>query len=332
VKFVPPTVVNGLVYCPTGGVNSADSTDGLGSIVVYGLLSPSLGTPTNLAALRSSATNIHLTWTDNAADETLYQVERSSNGGSSWTVLGFTPNGTPSFDDTTFAEAQQYLYRVKPINGPSSGSYSASAAVSTIAPGVTASSFTWQNFPQRLTFTFDQDVSASLSPADVQLQNTTTSTAIPTASISMDWDAATKTATFTFSTQPSGALFDGNYQATLLAAGITNSSGMPMASDYVTNFFFVNGDANHDGTVDVSDLGILATNWQTTTGKNYQLGDFNYDGLVDVGDLGILATNWQNTLPPPLPAAPPSSSPFATRPLTHRTDTDSAAIIDGILM
>jgi hypothetical protein len=326
VKFVPPTVINGLVYCPTGGVNSADGTDGLGSIVVYGLLAPSLGTPTNLAALRSSATNIHLTWTDNAADETFYQVERSRNGGSSWTVLGFTPNGTPSFDDTTFAAGQQYLYRVKPINGPSSGSYSASAAVSTIAPGVTASSFTWQNFPQRLNFTFDQDVSASLSTADLQLQNLTTATAIPSASISMTWDAPTKTATFTFSTQPSGALFDGNYQATLLSAGITNASNTPMASDYATAFFFLNGDANHDAIVDVSDLGILATNWQATSGKNYQLADFNYDGLVDVSDLGILATNWQKSVPatgplaaatgasltPPTPAsALVSAAPFA---------------------
>jgi hypothetical protein len=43
--------------------------------------------------------------------------------------------------------------------------------------------------------------------------------------------------------------------------------------------------------VDVTDLGILATNWQST-GRSFSQGDFNYDGIVDVTDLGILATNW----------------------------------------
>lgn len=53
----------------------------------------------------------------------------------------------------------------------------------------------------------------------------------------------------------------------------------------------VAGDANSDGKVDVTDLGILATNWQMT--GDYTNGDFNFDGFVDVSDLGILATNWQ---------------------------------------
>ncbi len=51
------------------------------------------------------------------------------------------------------------------------------------------------------------------------------------------------------------------------------------------------GDANLDGQVDISDLGSLATNWQTSgvwTG-----GDFDYSGFVDISDLGKLASNWQ---------------------------------------
>jgi hypothetical protein len=52
----------------------------------------------------------------------------------------------------------------------------------------------------------------------------------------------------------------------------------------------------------VSDLGILATNWQGT-GKTFLQGDFNYDGVVDVTDLGILATNWQKSLPVAAPIA-----------------------------
>ncbi len=67
------------------------------------------------------------------------------------------------------------------------------------------------------------------------------------------------------------------------------------------------GDANRDRTVDISDLGILATNWQGS-GKTFVQGDFNYDGIVDISDLGILATNWQKTL------VAFSASPTGVRP------------------
>jgi hypothetical protein len=54
----------------------------------------------------------------------------------------------------------------------------------------------------------------------------------------------------------------------------------------------VSGDANEDGKVDVSDLGILAANYGTNAGATWRLGDFSHDGRVDVSDLGILAANY----------------------------------------
>jgi hypothetical protein len=54
----------------------------------------------------------------------------------------------------------------------------------------------------------------------------------------------------------------------------------------------ISGDANNDGNVDVSDLGILAANYGITAGGAWELGDFNDDGSVDVSDLGILAANY----------------------------------------
>ena len=52
------------------------------------------------------------------------------------------------------------------------------------------------------------------------------------------------------------------------------------------------GDANLDGTVDSSDLGILARNWKHT-GTIWAQGDFNYDDSADSADLGIIARNWK---------------------------------------
>jgi hypothetical protein len=58
------------------------------------------------------------------------------------------------------------------------------------------------------------------------------------------------------------------------------------------------GDANFDNQVDITDLGILATNWQTAPADDWRGGDFTFDDFVDITDLGILATNWQVGVPP----------------------------------
>ena len=55
------------------------------------------------------------------------------------------------------------------------------------------------------------------------------------------------------------------------------------------------GDASGDGIVDVSDLGILATNYDAGNSYGWSDGDFTGDGSVDVNDLGILATNYGNS-------------------------------------
>ena len=79
---------------------------------------------------------------------------------------------------------------------------------------------------------------------------------------------------------------------------ITNFLGDPVDADTILVRYTYLGDANLDGQVDISDLGRLATAWQTAgvwTG-----GDFNYDAFIDISDLGILATNWQVGVGAPL--------------------------------
>jgi len=145
---------------------------------------------------------------------------------------------------------------------------------------------------QRLSFAFDRDIAASLGTDDLILQNVSTGQTIPASELSLSYAAATNTATFIHS----GVLPDGNHRATILASGVGTPQGAPLAADYSLNFFFLNGDANHDRHVDVPDLVIFATNWQAS-GKTFGDGDFNYDGSVDAADLGILAASWQKVLP-----------------------------------
>ena len=76
----------------------------------------------------------------------------------------------------------------------------------------------------------------------------------------------------------------------------TNSVGDSAASSsaIATTKVALAGDANLDGIVDVTDLGIVSSNWQQA-GKNWSTGDFNGDGVVNVADLGMFATNWLRT-------------------------------------
>ncbi len=103
----------------------------------------------------------------------------------------------------------------------------------------------------------------------------------------------------------------GNYQFwtshNYLADGIHFS---PAGGNYLGNLLYnaflhdgatltaTPGDANLDGKVDISDLGMLATNWQQHTA--WSGGDFNNDGFVDISDLGLVATNWQSGVTNPL--------------------------------
>ena len=84
------------------------------------------------------------------------------------------------------------------------------------------------------------------------------------------------------------------------------------------------GDVNGDLTVDVVDLGLLATNWKkgnaTWNGAldsalipgnkimGWNAADFNGDKTVDVVDLGLLATNWKKSIAAPVQPTPEPAS------------------------
>ena len=121
------------------------------------------------------------------------------------------------------------------------------------------------------------------------------------------------TAVFTLATD----LGDGNYTATL-------SKGSTLADDVPMSFFVLNGDANHDRTVDFSDLLILAKNYGKTGGLTAADGDFNYDGSVDFSDLLLLAKKYGSTL-----AAPAAAAASLQAPTTQTTRRRIASDVVG---
>jgi hypothetical protein len=79
------------------------------------------------------------------------------------------------------------------------------------------------------------------------------------------------------------------------------------------------GDANFDGTVNVGDLGVLATNYGLT--GDWSKGDFTFDGKIDVGDLGQLATFYGTSIPTG------SSSAIAANPQATVAVPEPASLI-----
>jgi hypothetical protein len=191
-------------------------------------------------------------------------------------------------------------------------------------PKVTASTFTFETAPVRLTFTFDQDVSASLAASDFFIRKTDgTGQIIPTL---LPYDAANNRITLTLPGIPA----DGRYVVTLASTGIINPTGGQLdgdangtpGPDFDFNFFVLTGDANHDGSVDFLDLAKLAQSYNIADGlRTYSTGDFNYDGNTDFLDLALLAQRYNTALP----TAPVGAAIAPTVPVPTTTATPSFA-------
>ena len=235
-----------------------------------------------------------VTWSSQAQDGSAYGVYAQR-----YTAAGAAQGG--EFRVNTFTSGDQRIpgvaldfdgdaviaWESREQDGSAFGVFARQFTPGVPAPAVTESEFRFQTAPQRLRVVFDQDVGASLDVSDIVVQ------AIPGGPTIMPdfivFDPVTFTATFSFN----GVLADANYRATLLSAGIMTAGGTPMSSDYVIDFHFLRGDANHDARVNLQDFNILASNFgQGGPGIDFTRGDFNYDGVVNLQDFNLLASRF----------------------------------------
>lgn len=162
------------------------------------------------------------------------------------------------------------------------------------APTASASYAFNEGPPQTLKFQFSEDVRASLGTVDLVLFNKTTNSIVPNTGVTLNYNTSTNLATFNLS----NALPDGDYTATLTAAGVMDAAWMPMSADVTLDFFFLAGDATRDRFVDTQDFNILAANFGQS-GKVFTDGDFTYDTLVDSSDFNVLVGQFGKRLATP---------------------------------
>jgi hypothetical protein len=82
-----------------------------------------------------------------------------------------------------------------------------------------------------------------------------------------------------------------------VALGTTSFAGRTLTSSAVLIRYTLFGDADLNGTVDLSDFTRLAASFNTVGTSTWLKGDFNYDGNTDLTDFSFLASNFNTTLP-----------------------------------
>ncbi|MBO0952974.1 fibronectin type III domain-containing protein [Fibrella forsythiae] len=72
--------------------------------------------PTEMLLQVQSARQINMIWKDNSDNETSFRVERSEDGGRTWTTISDEKQNATSYNDAGLSPDRQYCYRVKAIN------------------------------------------------------------------------------------------------------------------------------------------------------------------------------------------------------------------------
>ncbi|MCU0437357.1 MAG: M43 family zinc metalloprotease [Raineya sp.] len=103
------------------------------NVNISGVSSSPPTTPSGLTATAVSSSQINLSWTDNATNETGYKVERSPDGSTGWAeIAGSLPAGTTSYSNTGLTANTTYHYRVRANNGTLNSAYSNVANATTL--------------------------------------------------------------------------------------------------------------------------------------------------------------------------------------------------------
>ena len=107
-----------------------DSTSSSNTITITTPAAP-IAAPTNLAASAPLATQVNLTWMDNASNETGFVVERRLAASSTWQQIATLAQNSQSHIDTTVSPNTAYVYRVFAQNAQTQSTYSNTASITT---------------------------------------------------------------------------------------------------------------------------------------------------------------------------------------------------------
>jgi hypothetical protein len=91
--------------------------------------------PSGLAASDASSSEIDLAWADNASDELGFRIERSTDGGATFSEIALVGANTTNYTDAGLSAMTSYCYRVRAYNGAGTSGYSNTACATTQQSG-----------------------------------------------------------------------------------------------------------------------------------------------------------------------------------------------------
>jgi mono/diheme cytochrome c family protein len=94
--------------------------------------------PSSLMGIAIAATVTEISWNDGSNNESYFEIERSTNGGASFTQIGTASADVRTFRDINLNASTTYTYRVRARNFLGASNYSNNGAVATLAAGNTA--------------------------------------------------------------------------------------------------------------------------------------------------------------------------------------------------
>jgi Fibronectin type III domain/Bacterial Ig-like domain (group 2) len=123
----------GLYTAPSTGSGSAmvRATSGSLSNTASVTVSALPAAPTNLTAVAVSKNQVNLVWVELSTGVTGFHIQRSPNGGSSWTTIATVSGATLTYSDKTLRRNRTYEYRVDAFNGSGTSGWSNIATVTT---------------------------------------------------------------------------------------------------------------------------------------------------------------------------------------------------------
>jgi fibronectin type 3 domain-containing protein len=239
--------------------------------------------PSGLTASATAYNKIVLTWgpsSDTGGSGLAgYRIYRNNASTPITSVAAGIGTGNVTYTDTTAQGSTAYSYTVSAYDGAGNESGKSNAASATTpAPPDTTPPTTPTNFSATSTSLTSISLSWTASTDNVGvtgyqlLRNNSLIATLNASAVSYTDSNLTFGTTYTYSLRAVDAAGNVSQSATLSAATL------PLKI----------GDVNLDNSVDILDLSVLLSDWNTAT----PAADLNHDNTVNIYDLSILISNW----------------------------------------
>jgi hypothetical protein len=123
----------GMYAAPLSGSGSATVRAAAAGMMGYATVAVAAtpAAPTSLTATAASPTQVNLAWSESSTGVNGFTIQRSSNGGKSWSTIAQVAGTVLTYADKSVSKGKTYQYRIAAFNGAGTSAWSIVAKVTT---------------------------------------------------------------------------------------------------------------------------------------------------------------------------------------------------------